>query len=65
MTNWLKVFNEMALLTQLITCSLLTISFSVVLGRVLCGTRYRVLLWMVKLLLLYNVLYVLGSVAQY
>ena len=63
MTNWTKVLNETLTLAVFIPCSLLTLVFAIVLGRVLCGTRYKVLLWMVVLLLLYNVLYVLGSVA--
>ena len=63
MTNWQKFFNEALTLAVFIPCSLLTLVFAIVLGRVLCGTQYKVLLWMVVLLLLYNVLYVLGSVA--
>ena len=60
-----KVLDEMQILTMLITCSLLTLLVAVVFGKVMCGTRYKVLIWMIVLLLLYNILYVVGTVGQY
>jgi len=59
----LKDLVEAQILTPLITCSLLTLIFAVVLGKVVCGTRYKVLMMMIGLLLTYNLLYVIGSVA--